>query len=65
MSKLKYGIMWEDENALVWGFADTAEAAMKEYSEITGEPLAELESAYYARAFTPEEAKETENWPES
>lgn len=64
MNKVVYGVMWEDENALVWGFADSAEEAMQTYAEITGEPLEELESAYYARSFTPEEAKETENWPD-
>jgi len=64
MSKLKWGVMWEDENALVWGFADSAEEAMQTYSDITGVPLVELESAYYARAFTRKEAKETESWPE-
>ena len=58
-SKNKYGIMWEDENALVTPFCDT-EAEAWEYYDQSGESR----DGYYCREFTPKEQKESESWPE-
>lgn len=66
MSKNKFAIMWEDENALVSEFYDSPDDAIKGFEVECGMNWSDdgMANAHYVREFTPNEVIESESWSE-
>lgn len=64
MTNDKFGIVWDDENSLVTEFFDTEEEAIKFYEGVSDQTWDELQQSHSVQEFTPQEMKESENWPD-